>query len=113
FRACSARSTACRAWNGRGARRPGLRHRRKVTAAFSGIFYAAPVTGQGDNPRHPRAPGADAGGGRREPGMGTLSGLDFTPRVPRTRRLRVGARGGWWPWLLGFALLATVLLVVF
>lgn len=45
--------------------------------------------------------------------MGTLGGLDFTPRVPRTRRLRVGARGGWWPWLLGFALLATVLLVVF
>src|SRR5690606_6792561 len=81
-------------------------------AAFSGIFYAAPVTGPRHNPPHPRAPGADAGGGRREPDMGTLGGLDFTPRVPRTRPMRVGARTrGWWPWLLGFALLATVLLV--
>src|SRR5690606_966617 len=112
-RACSARSTASPAWSGHGARRSGLRAGRKVTAAFSGIFYAAPVTGPRHNPRHPRAPGADAGGGRREPDMGTLGGLDFTPRVPRTRRLRVGARGGWWPWLLGFALLATLLLVVF
>lgn len=43
--------------------------------------------------------------------MGTLSGLDFTPR---TRPRRTGRRApGWWPWLLAFALLAMVLLVVF
>ena len=43
--------------------------------------------------------------------MGTLSGLDFTPRA----RPRPGERRqlGWWPWLLAFALLATVLLVAF
>src|SRR3546814_16655421 len=43
--------------------------------------------------------------------MGTLSGLDF---APRTRPRRTGSRPlGWWPWLLAFVLLATVLLGLF
>src|SRR3546814_11317126 len=81
-------------------------HDGKVTSTSGGIFYAAPVTGPRDIPPHSRAPGADDRG-RREPGMGTLSGLDFAPR-PRPRR--TGSRPlGWWPWLLAFVLLATVL----
>ena len=50
------------------------------------------------------------GGVRREPGMGSLRGLDFgRPAAPRP-----GRAGAWrrrWPWLLGAALAALVLLV--
>ncbi|HEY9541967.1 MAG TPA: hypothetical protein VIR05_10075, partial [Luteimonas sp.] len=68
------------------------------------------MTGPRDIPPHSRAPDADDRG-RREPGMGTLSGLDF---APRTRPRRTGSRPlGWWPWLLAFVLLATVLLGLF
>src|SRR3546814_15578686 len=82
-------------------------HDGKVTATSGDIFYAAPVTGPRDIPPHSRAPDADDRG-RREPGMGTLSGLDF---APRTRPRRTGSRPlGWWPWLLALVLLATGLL---
>src|SRR3546814_11192229 len=85
-------------------------HDGKVTATSGDIFYAAPVTGPRDIPPHSRAPDADDRG-RREPGMGTLSGLDF---APRTRPRRTGSRPlGWWPWLLAFVLLAKVLLGLF
>src|SRR3546814_14862681 len=68
------------------------------------------MTGPRDIPPDSRAPGADDRGSR-EPGMGTLSGLDF---APRTRPRRTGSRPlGWWPWLLAFVLLATVLLGLF
>ncbi len=51
-------------------------------------------------------------GGRREPGMGSLRGLDFERRAsPAPTATR--ARRPWWPWLLAFALVAVVLLVAF
>src|SRR3546814_13656000 len=85
-------------------------HDGKVTATSGDIFYAAPVTGPRDIPPHSRAPDADDRG-RREPGMGTLSGLDFAP-PPRPRR--TGSRPlGWCAWPLAFLLLATFILGLF
>ncbi|MFC3659697.1 hypothetical protein ACFOM9_06340 [Luteimonas notoginsengisoli] len=63
-----------------------------------------------DMPNDPDAQGADFGDGRREPGMGSLRGLDFARRERPRRLPRMPARG--WPWLLGCVLLAAVLLVM-
>ena len=60
-------------------------------------------------PNDPDAQGAELGDGRREPGMGSLRGLDFARRERPRRLPRMPARG--WPWLLGCVLLAAVLVV--
>jgi len=96
-----------------GHRSPFRRRRRPgqpLTAAAARIFYAAPVIDERDRRGHVHGAGPD--GERREPGMGSLRGLDFERRAsPRSDTSRSWSRQ--WPWLLALALVAVVLLVVF
>src|SRR5690606_22839047 len=96
-----------------GRRSPFRRRRRPgqpLTAAAARIFYAAPVIDERDGRGHVHGAGPD--GERREPGMGSLRGLDFERRAsPRSDTSRSWSRQ--WPWLLALALVAVVLLVVF
>ncbi len=81
------------------------------------IFYAAQVSRERDLPNADDAPRDEPPvprGGRREPRLGGLAGLDFgSRRASPGRPPRAGLRLRWWAWLAAIPLLLVVLAVAF